>query len=301
MADTPISPLKDNSQAISGELLLKSPTKSAFAGLRALFLIAALVSMLVQLLTSLGSPRPEAFVWTDYILAMVSVLLFGMFLLIGRRGGEIQLYTDRLEGRRSMGVPFSFPVSAITDISLSPKRLAIKGSNNEILLMEAPLETKLGGWVWMLKHYGHWDGQVWKKVEAKQADGFERATRLFLGSDGAAAFGDNGFLLQTADASWFFPESTMFPVKGQLGEPTRPYMRASETGATLFQIEPNPEFLPIAALCMALEKANLDAGSLQACLEELAENHGGNSLKASGPDGQLEGECMGYSVVVIPG
>lgn len=300
MAETPISPLNTDSQPHSGKILLQSATRSGFAGLRILFLIGALISMIVQLLTMLKVPQPTSFVWTDYILVMAAVLLFLLFLLVGRKGGEIRLYADHVEGKRSMGVPFSFPIADISDMQLQAKRLAIKGKSGEILLMETPREPQIGGAIWMRKHYSHWEPQVWEKVDFRQEDVFVRATRFFLGTDNAANFGDKGFLVPASETLWFFPESSMFPVKGQSGEPTRPYMRSTEAAATMVQIEPNPETLPLTALCTALVRSGIDPKAIAARMEELAEIHGGSLCFPSDPAGQFLGECLGYNVIVVP-
>jgi hypothetical protein len=279
---------------------METTTKSAFAGLRVLFLVAALVCMIVQLLTMLKTPEPTAWIWTDYLLAMIAVILFVMFLMIGRKGGQIRLFADHVEGKRSMGVPFSFSFDAISDIQLQSKRLAIRGKDGAILLMESPKETKIGGAIWLRKHYQHWGPEVWQKVEFQQADSFDRATRFFLGTDNSANFGDRGFLVAATESLWFFPESPMFPVKGQSGEPTRPYMRSTEAAATMIQIEPSPETIPLAALCDVLVRTGLAPAVVAAQLEELAEIHGGCRCFPSDPEGQFFGECMGYQVVVVP-
>jgi hypothetical protein len=299
VADSQNPSFSAESQPSHFSVLFESTTKSAFAGLRVLFLLAALVCMIVQLLTMLKIPEPTSFVWTDYLFVMVAVILFVMFLIIGRKGGRIRLFPNHVEGKRSMGVPFSFTIEEIVDIQLQPKRLAIRGKEG-ILLMETPKEATIGGAIWLRKQYQDWEVAIWQAVKFQQPDSFDRATRFFLGTDNAANFGDRGFLVPTSDALWFFPESAMFPVKGQSGEPTRPYMRSTEAAATMIQIEPSPETLPLAEFCAALVRAAIEPKVLEAHWEELAEIHGGCRCFPSDPEGQFLGECMGYQVVVVP-
>jgi hypothetical protein len=245
-------------------------------------------------------------------------------ILLAKGRGEIQVFPDHIEGRRSFGAPFNIPMDQITEVLLSHSRIALKGKENEILLVESPKDARIGGLIWLCKAYGDWNPKIWeylaqalqeegkannkedaqKNPEANDHHTFLPATRHFLAEDGTPAFGDHGFLIPeiaiytdhaaaTLRQPFYFPQTAMFPILGHDGSPRRLHHRAGASGATLLQIDPSPDSIPVAAFAEAMIRAK--AGDER--WEELAENHGGNRCIPV-QDGVWEGECLGYPVKV---
>jgi hypothetical protein len=280
--------------------LLTSPTRKPFGLLRTLMLLAALGAIALQLVWLFNGKASYATMGLTYYLpAVAAILSFVLFLLLGRGGGEIKVFADRVEGTRSLGVLFNIPMNQISEVQLANGRVALKGKDNELLLVESPSDGRVGGLIWLVKEYGDWDAQIWEQLRVDGQDGFARVTRHFLGEDGEAVFGDHGFMAGSAGQSWYFPETAMFPIVGHDGQPQRIFHRAGATGATLFQIDPSPDQVPLAAFIAALLQVKQANAPWEVQMEVLAENHGGNRC-SPGAEGEWEGECLGYRVKLSP-
>jgi hypothetical protein len=295
---------------MDSKLLLTTPTRRAFGFLRTLMLLAAVAAMALQMVWLFNGKEWYASMgWMYYLPVGTSIVALLFFFLLGQGGGEINVFADRVEGRRSLGVPFNIPMDQISEVQLASGRVALKGKDNELLLVETPLDARAGGLIWLCKAYGGWDERIWEEFSMDAQNDFQRATRHFLGEDGTPVFGDHGFLVQadegavvlspTAVQTLYFPETPMFPVIGHDGSPKRIHHRAGTSGATLFQIEPSPDAVPLAALIAALNRVKLYMADWTEYMETLLENHGGNPCSPS-EDQTLQGECLGYPVKIDP-
>ena len=146
-----------------------------------------------------------------------------------------------------------------------------------------------------------WSGFYLGKEDLKHKKVQLDLQRTFHNEEGEPLFMDRGLMVQSGDENWFFPTTRTVAIvpKRQAGAVSS-VMKPGEFNP-IPRFEPDPERLPIRALCIALLEANLSAEESKQTFSELAEQHGGCLLEKDLEYRGWKGTTSGYSVFVDSG
>lgn len=255
-----------------------------------------LVAMeIAAIVRGLDATKP---LWIQLIPGGAGIVLLAIVAAMGRQKGQLDVYLDRIQGKRPNGLAVNIDMTNIGMIDLRAHHVAIKDVDGKLILVQKFGRKGDGGVIWLAKSYGDWDQRIWQAFDADISSNLEQAARQFLNEDGSPSFADIGFLLESGGQRWYFPTSPTVDLQSLGSSQRRPNQPSRKNFETPIQFDPQPDCLPLDKFCMAISDSKLPATLLVEYLETLAENHGGNPVQATEEPDFYLGECIGCPVKI---
>lgn len=240
-----------------------------------ILLIGGIGCLTIQIAGFWGETSPEMGMASRFAPSFFALALFLLFFWTGRKG-SIDLFADRIQGKKASGKGYSIPLNSIDSVDLNGRHLLVKGKDKLVLLSDkAPAYRRLPGLIWMLVQYPELRPLIANTFEEDSPS--PTAIRMFSEAEQNVS-GDAGFLLNVAGTSWYLPMTDSKPAPKPIDN-QKSLSTNLLPGNPILKFEPNPERLPLRAVWKALSESSPAIQAHWAAV--LVEAHGGVELQKS--------------------